>query len=94
MVRENLRACDKGNVMVMTRFVFIIAIDEKLCFGILRITTLKRHRLLPDDKGEKTTKETAREGSRGNPGFFLGGCAPLRNGTTYRCGKQILNSDT
>ena len=31
----------------------------KLCFGILRIT-LKRHRLLPDDKGEKTTKETTR----------------------------------
>ena len=31
-VKENLRTCDKGREMVMTRFAFIIAIRDKTLF--------------------------------------------------------------
>ena len=71
-VKENLGTCDKGREMVITRFAFIIAIDDK---------TLLRHienyhaqetssltREVADDKGEKTTKKTTRAGGMGGGG--------------------------
>ena len=47
MVKENLRTCGKGLGMIMTSMLSSEQSMTKLCFGVLKITKLKRHRLLP-----------------------------------------------
>ena len=58
--------------MVMTRFAFIMAIDDKTLFWRIENYRAQETSMseVREDKGKKTTKETTRNGSRGNPGFF------------------------
>ena len=90
-VKENLRTCDKGREMVLTRFAFTIAIDDKTLFRRIENYYAQETSSLTwevrENKRGKTTREGGRRGG-GNPGFFLGADAPLRNGATDRRGKQ------
>ena len=91
-VKENLRTCDKGGEMVITRFAFIIAIEDKTLFRRIENYNAQETSSLTWEVRENKRGKTTREGSRGvgggNPGFFLEADAPLRNGATDWWGKQ------
>ena len=58
--------------MVLTRFAFIIAIDDKTLFrrieNHLTQETSSLTKEVRDDRGERTTKKTTRAGGRGKGG--------------------------
>ena len=76
--------------MVLTRFAFIIAIDDKTLFRRIEShqtqETSSLTREVRDDNGERTTKKTTRAGGRGQGGsrISLMRGAPLRNTVTDR----------
>ena len=68
--------------MVLTRFAFIIAIDDKTLFRRIENhqtqETSSLTKEVRDDRGERTTKKTTRAGGRGKGGgiedFSYEGC--------------------